>query len=68
MKRKKLKLWRVEHDLTQVQLAEELGVTVAYINQIELGKQKPSYELLCKFKEKYDVEDVLELFEREEQE
>ena len=63
MKRKKLKMWRIDNDLTQEQLANSLDVTVAYINQIELGKVKPSNKLLYKFKEVYNIVDVLGLFE-----
>lgn len=65
MKRKKLKMWRVANDLTQEQLAISLDVTVSHINQIELGKRKPSFELLLKFKDTYKVDNVLSLFEQE---
>ena len=65
MKRLDLKAWRVGKDLKQVEVAEALGVTVAYYNQIELGKIKPSLKLMIKFKEvyKFDTYDeVLKLF------
>lgn len=68
LRRKKLKVWRVEHDMTQQDLADKLGVTVSYINQIELGKQKPSYGLMMNFREKFNEEDVLGLFESEKEE
>lgn len=65
MKRTDLKVWRVGKDLTQKEVAKELGVTVAHYNQIELGNQKPSLKLMIKFKEvyKFDTYDeVLKLF------
>lgn len=62
MKRKNLIKFRIDHDLTQEQLAESLDVSTSHINQIELGKGKPSYGLLMKFKQVYKVDDVLELF------
>lgn len=45
MKNKKLKLARVEMDLSQEQLAEVVGVTRQTINLIEAGKYNPSLKL-----------------------
>jgi len=51
MKNIKLKLARVESDLTQEQLAESIGVTRQTIGLIEAGKYNPSIKLciaICK--------------------
>lgn len=48
MKLKKLKLARVENDLTQDQLAEQVGVTRQTISLIESGKYNPSLNLCIK--------------------
>ncbi len=43
--RNKLKLARVEHNLTQAELAEKVGVTRQTIGLIENGKYNPSLNL-----------------------
>jgi putative transcriptional regulator len=51
MKNLKLKLARVERDLTQEQLAERVNVTRQTIGLIEAGKYNPSIKLciaICK--------------------
>jgi len=51
MKNKKLKLARVEHDLSQAQLAEAVGVTSQTIGLIEAGGYNPTLNLciqICK--------------------
>ena len=51
MKNKKMKLARVECDLTQEQLAEKIGVTRQTIGLIESGKYNPTISLcidICK--------------------
>ncbi len=51
MKNKKLKLARVENDMTQQDLADEIGVTRQTIGLIEIGKYNPSLSLciaICK--------------------
>ncbi|MBF0787232.1 MULTISPECIES: helix-turn-helix transcriptional regulator [unclassified Streptococcus] len=45
MKNLRLKMARVEHDLTQGQLADEIGVTRQTIGLIEAGKYNPSISL-----------------------
>ena len=42
---KKVKLARVEHDLTQAELAEEVGCTRQTIGLIEANKFNPSLKL-----------------------
>ncbi|MEQ8156671.1 MAG: helix-turn-helix transcriptional regulator [Clostridiaceae bacterium] len=44
-----LKKWRKERKLTQAELAESVGVSGAYIQQLELGKKtNPSLEVVLK--------------------
>lgn len=59
--RKNLKLLRVEHDLTQDQMASRLGVSrTAYIN-VELGKSKGSIDFWLKIKKEFPDADIEEL-------
>ncbi|MBE5814865.1 MAG: helix-turn-helix transcriptional regulator [Clostridiales bacterium] len=51
MKNKKMKLARIEKDLSQEQLAEKLGVTRQTIGLIESGSYNPTLKLcvaICK--------------------
>lgn len=51
MKNKRMKLARIEQDLSQEQLAEAIGVTRQTIGMIETGKFNPSLNLcisICK--------------------
>lgn len=51
MKNKKMKIARVECELSQEQLAEKIGVTRQTIGMIEAGKYNPSLKLciaICK--------------------
>lgn len=45
MKNIKLKIARVEHDLSQEELAEHVGVSRQTIGLIELGKYNPTLNL-----------------------
>lgn len=51
MKNKRMKIARVEYDMTQEQLADAVGVTRQTIGLIEAGKYNPSISLcidICK--------------------
>ncbi len=51
MKNKKMKIARVEYDLSQEQLAEKVGVTRQTIGMIESGNYNPTLNLciaICK--------------------
>ncbi len=55
LKNLKLKVARIERDLTQAELAELVGVSRQTIGLIEVGKYKPSLELcveICRKLEK----------------
>ena len=51
MKNKRLKIARIEHDLSQEQLGEQVGVTRQTISMIESGNYNPTLNLciaICK--------------------
>ena len=51
MKNKRMKIARVEHDLSQEQLGERVGVTRQTISMIESGNYNPTLNLcitICK--------------------
>lgn len=58
-----LKKFREEKDITQAELAEEVGVSRQTINAIETGKYDPSLELALKIADFFDaeVEDIFSL-------
>ena len=62
MKLLNLKLARIKKELTQKELAELVGVSVATINRIETGKQVLKIDMLNKLAEVLEipVNDLLE--------
>jgi len=64
-RRKKLVFWRIEQRLRQKDLCKELGITTAHYSNLERGLSDPSYDLLMRFRNTYEVDDVLTLFEKE---
>ena len=57
MKRKNLKLFRVQHDLTQVQMAKILGVCKATYNFVECGKRQGTPEFWQRLQKEFNVPD-----------
>jgi len=55
-----LTVWRAREDLTQAELAQEVGVSRQTINAIETGRYDPSLELAFKLARRFDcrIEDV----------
>lgn len=55
-----LKVYRAKHDITQEELAKEVGVTRQTINAIETERYDPSLELAFNLAEYFDcsVEDL----------
>lgn len=55
-----LKVWRAKEDVTQAELAEDVGVTRQTINALERGRYDPSLRLAFKIAHRFDcsVEDV----------
>lgn len=64
-RRKKLVFWRIDKRLRQKDMCEKLGITTAHYSNLERGISDPSYDLLMRFRNTFDVFDVLELFEKE---
>jgi putative transcriptional regulator len=60
-----VKKFRKQEDITQAELAEEVGVSRQTINAIETGKYDPSLELALKIADFFD-KSVEELFKLEE--
>ena len=59
---KKLRKIRRDRDMTQEQLAEAIGVTMAFISRMERGRHGPSFDNLQKLAEVLGVK-VEELFQ-----
>lgn len=55
-----LKVYRAKHDLTQEDLAKDVGVTRQTINALERGRYDPSLELAFKLSDRFDcdIEDI----------
>jgi len=60
----KLKVLRAGHDMTQADLASELGVSRQTINAIEKGKFDPSLSLAFKMSSLFQLP-IEEIFEKE---
>lgn len=67
MRRKNLKIFRVEHDLTQSDMAHRIGCSRDAYCAIETGKRDPSFEFMESLKSAFDVpsERMWHLVERE---
>lgn len=65
-KRKNLIFWRIENCLKQVDVYKKLGISSGYYSNLEKGRVNPSFPLLVKFQEKFEVDDVIELFKLSE--
>ena len=50
-----LKLIRTYHDLTQSELAGQLGVSNSHISEVESEKKNPTIELLQKYSSNFDI-------------
>jgi len=51
-----LKTVRKANNLTQAELAEELGITPGHVGSLEQGKTKPSYDVMQVIVTKYDID------------
>lgn len=60
---KKVQKLRKEKNLTQEDLAHELGISRVYMGYIEQGRESPSLKLLMKMARKFGVS-VEDLFRR----
>ncbi|PGF15372.1 transcriptional regulator [Natrinema sp. CBA1119] len=59
-----LKVYRAKHDITQEELANEVGVTRQTINAIETGRYNPSLELAFELSDYFECE-IEDLFSPE---
>lgn len=50
-----LKTLRQYHRLNQSELAEQLGISRSYLNEIERKRKEPSLEILTKYAERFDI-------------
>lgn len=50
-----LKLLRTYHDLTQAELASQLGISNSHISEVESDKKKPTIEMLEKYSRNFDL-------------
>lgn len=62
-KRRKLILWRMDNNLRQVQIIKKLGISSGYYSNLERARVNPSFDLLMRFRDVFEVDDVLDLFE-----
>jgi transcriptional regulator with XRE-family HTH domain len=65
-KRKNLIFWRIENGLKQVDVYKKLKISSGYYSNLEKGRVNPSFPLLVKFKEIFEVDDIIELFKLSE--
>lgn len=56
MKNKELVKMRVDHDYTQTDMAERLGVSLATYNLIENGKRRGSKEFWLKLQNEFNLD------------
>lgn len=64
-RRKELVFWRIENRMRQREICELLGITPAHYSNLERGLSDPSFDLLIKFRDTFKINNVLELFEKE---
>ena len=60
---KKVQKLRKENDLTQEEMAHEIGISRVYMGYIEQGRESPSFKLLMKIANKFKT-NVENLFHR----
>lgn len=67
MRRKNLKILRVEQDLTQIDMAKRIGCNRAAYGAIEAGTRDPSFEFMEKLQAAFNIpaERMWGLMERE---
>lgn len=63
--RKNLMKWEIDNGYQSKVVAAELGITESKWSSIKRGRLKPSYEVLKKFDELFQPEDIITLFAEE---
>lgn len=51
----RMRLERINRDWTQAYVGEKVGLTKTAIHDIETGKQKPSYEVMCRLENLFNL-------------
>ena len=64
MKRLNLKIFRQKLGLTQEEMAKKLDLAKITYANIELGNANPSFGVLEKFEQVFEVNDVWEIFKK----
>lgn len=54
--------WEDEHGYTGRYIADKLGISAPTWCMIKNGKQNPTFKQVMRFKDVFDVDDVLDLF------
>ena len=56
-----IKVWREYRELTQQKIAEEIGISIPYVSQLETGKRKASIDVMKKLALllKVDIDDLV---------
>lgn len=67
MRRKRLKIFRIEHDLMQSDMANKIGCTREAYSAVETGRRDPSYDFMKNLQAAFDIPDehMWALLERE---
>lgn len=50
-----LKTMRQYHRLSQAEMAEQIGISRSYLNEIERDRKAPSLDILKKYADRFDV-------------
>lgn len=64
LRRKYLKLFRIEQDLTQQQMADRLKISSSHYANIEYGKFNPSYKVTEEFYKQFGKDELWRLIEK----
>lgn len=56
MKRQELKILRIQHELTQLQMAAKLGVSVTTYNLVETGRREGTNSFWLKLQEEFELD------------
>ena len=62
LKREKLKNFRLQHKLTQQEIAEKLKISLVQYQYIETGRRNPSFKLLENFKKAFPKINIDKIF------
>lgn len=50
-----LRMIRVFHDLSQREMADDLGISKSYLSEIESGKKEPTLSLVQRYSDLFDI-------------